>query len=544
MLSRRQFLLRSGSAGAALVFAPQTALETFAAPKGAAAQLLRGGRFSQGVLSGDPTPHGITLLTLVDQVGGSGRVRLEVARDRDFRNVVASKTIATSGHRNHSVKARVDGLRAHERYFYRFETRDKQSPVGRFQTALPSDSREPVRFAFFSCADYTHGYYNAYDLMRREDVDFVVCLGDYIYSEAYHSVAGGTGVRDDTIGQPNPQHDNFVREALTLGDYRDKYALYRSDKLLRETHARFPMITIWDDHEVQDNYAGGAPGGGLDPSLRFSGTRKEAAFKAFFESMPFYGGRTKQVYRHLRHGRNVDLILFDQRKYRADQPCGDAVAPACADWDQPRPFLGRKQMNWAKKRLSASKASWKVIGSETMMMPAKVTGGSYYGFDNWQGYPREREELLAHIKDQKIDDVVFITGDIHLFLAGDVRTDMGNGDSVAVEFVGGSITSQNFGETNINAGNGIVIPGNDANPHTSPAIIDSLRAFNPWIDQADFDHHGYALVTATRNSFDCTLKRVATIKQRSRQTLSARGFHYRLARGQKSIKGVNGPPAQ
>jgi alkaline phosphatase D len=172
-----------------------------------------------------------------------------------------------------------------------------------------------------------------------------------------------------------------------------------------------------------------------------------------------------------------------------------------------------------------------------------VTGGSYYGFDNWQGYPREREELLGHIKDQKIDDVVFITGDIHLFLAGDVRTDMGSGDSVAVEFVGGSITSQNFGETNINAGGGIVIPGNDANPHTSPAIIDSLRAFNPWIDQADFDHHGYALVTATRNSFDCTLKRVATIKQRSRETLTSKGFHYRLARGQKSIKGVNGPPA-
>ena len=132
------------------------------------------------------------------------------------------------------------------------------------------------------------------------------------------------------------------------------------------------------------------------------------------------------------------------------------------------------------------------------MMPAKVTGGAYYGFDNWQGYPQEREELLGHIKDEGIDDVVFITGDIHLFLAGDVRTDLGNGESVAVEFVGGSITSQNFGETNVDAGGGVVIPGNDANPNTSPSIINALRAFNPWIDQADFDHHGYALVEASR----------------------------------------------
>ena len=543
MLSRREFLLRSGSAGAALILAPQTAAETLAAPRGAAARLLRGGTFRQGVLSGDPTPHGITLLTVLDDVSGAGRVRLEVARDRDFRHVVASKTIATSDDRNHSVKARVEHLAPHERYYYRFETRDRHSPVGRFQTALPPDSRQPVRFAFFSCAEYTHGYYNAYDVMRHEDIDFVVCLGDYIYGEAYHSVAGGTGVRDDPVGEPNPQHPNYVREALTLADYRAKYALYRSDKRLRQLHARVPMVAIWDDHEVQDNYAGGESNGGLDPSLRYSTARKRAAYKAFFESMPFYGGPTKQVYRHLRQGRNVDLILLDQRQYRADQPCGDTVSPPCADYNQPRAFLGRKQLNWAKRRLSASKATWKIIGSETLMMPAKVTSGAYYGFDSWQGYPQEREELLAHIRDQRIDDVVFITGDIHLFLAGDVRTNLGNGESVAVEFVGGSITSTNFGEMTIDAGGGVVIPGNDANPHTSPAVIDALRAFNPWIDQADFDHHGYGLVRASRTGFDCTFKRVATIKQRTRETLTTKGYRYHLVRGQKSIKGVNGPRA-
>src|SRR5918997_4123913 len=237
MLSRRQFITRSGAAGAAVVLAPQAALE--AAANGKARPLLRGGRFRQGVLSGDPTPRGITLLTVLDEARGRGSVRLEVARDSDFRRVAARRTIATSGRRGHSVKARIGGLRPHERYWYRFETRDEQSPVGRFQTALPADSNERVRFAYFSCAEYTHGYYNAFEVMQRDDVDFVVCLGDYMYAEAYHDLLGGTAVREDRVGrEPHPDNRSIKREAVTLADYRAKYALYRSDPALRKLHAR------------------------------------------------------------------------------------------------------------------------------------------------------------------------------------------------------------------------------------------------------------------------------------------------------------------
>jgi alkaline phosphatase D len=214
------------------------------------------------------------------------------------------------------------------------------------------------------------------------------------------------------------------------------------------------------------------------------------------------------------------------------------VAPPCAEYDEPRTFLGRKQMNWLKRRLSASKATWKVVGSQTMMMPAKVTGGSYFAFDSWQGYPQEREELLAHIKDEGIDDVVFITGDIHTFIAGDVRTLGGAGPSVAVELVGGSITSRGIGE-----GEAGLLPGNDRNPATSPGVLGLLRAANPWVDQADLDHHGYARVTATQQRLDCELVRMATIKRRSRAKLPSSGFTYSIARGQTSIKGVNGPAA-
>ena len=144
-------------------------------------------------------------------------------------------------------------------------------------------------------------------------------------------------------------------------------------------------------------------------------------------------------------------------------------------------------MNWVKDQLRSSDAVWKVMANELMVMPAKVLGGAFFTFDNWQGYPREREELLTFIRDRQINDVVFVTGDIHTFIAGDVRTAMGEGDLVGLEFVGGSITSLNLGESDIPAGGGVTIEGNDANPSTDPAIIEALRGFNPWVDAADFD---------------------------------------------------------
>src|SRR5262245_14765248 len=124
MLTRRALLRRSAAAGAAILLVPEAT---------ARAAVLRDAKFGQGVLSGHPTPNGATLLTLLDDVEGAGTVRLEVATDSAFRKVVASRPIKTSAAKGFSVKARVTGLKPHERYYYRFETRDSHSPVGRFQ---------------------------------------------------------------------------------------------------------------------------------------------------------------------------------------------------------------------------------------------------------------------------------------------------------------------------------------------------------------------------------------------------------------------------
>lgn len=540
-ITRRRFVTGAAAGAGALVFAPQSF--SLGLANAAKAPMFRGGRFVDGVISGDPTPRGITLWTRLDGVEGAGRVELEIATDKAFRRVVQRKQIATSGKVGHTVKARVEKLKAYEEYYYRFSTRNGESRVGKLRTALPADSQQPVKFAFFSCQDYTHGWYNAHEIMARGDYDFVVCLGDYIYAETYHSVKGTkTAVRDDRIGRSGP-NDSIVREALTLADYRDKYQLYRSDKALQAVHAKFPMVMLWDDHEVQDNYAGKPDDGGLPAAKRFNARRKAAARKAFFENMPAFAGSSGQrMYRSLKFGGVMDLIVMDQRGYRADQPCGDAVVAPCEGYDQPRDLLGRTQMDYVKAQLAGSKAAWKVLANEVTIMPTKVLGGANYTYDTWSGYPREREELLTFMRDRQIKDTVFITGDIHTFIAGDVRTNAGNGETVALEFVGGSITSQSLGEITLDAGNGVKIQGNDANPQTNPVIIDSLRKENPWVDQADFDHHGFARVTASPTGFDVEMVRLETIKKKTTKTLPNTGWRYQVARGQTSIKGVNGPP--
>ena len=541
--TRRQFLGRASGLAVTVVVPPALMA---AAAQGASRQY-PGGRFPDGVIAGDPTADGVNLWTRVDPRGAasSGWVTLEIATDKGFRKVVARKRIATNAANNHAVKALVRGLKAREEYYYRFATRTSSSAVGRFRTLPPAGSQEPIRFAFWSCQEYSHGYYNAHTVMAKGDYDFVVCLGDYIYAETYSSTKNGKGVRNDPIGRTNPTNPDIMREAVTLADYRAKYSLYRSDPSLQAVHRKFPMVMLWDDHEVQDNWAGGAAGGGLAAGKRFSAARRAAATKAFFESNPAFAGATrKRLYRSIPFGGTVELIAMDQRSYRQDQPCGDAVVAPCADYDQPRTLLGRTQLDWVKSRLAASTATWKILANEVTIMPTRVLGGANFTYDTWIGYPREREELLTFIRDRQIKDVVFVTGDIHTFIAGDVKTGDGvTGDTVATEFVGGSVTSQSLGEIDLDAGGGNVIKGNDANPNTPTAIIDALRGINPQVDQADFDHHGFGVIDARSDGLTCSLVRVETIKKKTTKLLPADAWTYQVARGQPSIKGQHGPAA-
>ncbi len=522
-IDRREFL--QGAAGLALGAAAATQLPSHATAAGKAAlRPVRGGAFRQGVASGQPTHRSMTLWTKLSDVERQGSLILEVAKDPGFDRVVERRKVQARKQSGHAVKTRVTGLDPHERYFYRFEANGRSSRVGEFRTLPPPGSREPVRIGLFSCQDYVAGYYTAHRGLVREDLDLVVCLGDYIYERQYYEPQ-----RPDTTGA------NGDGEVQTLAEYRDKYALYHSDRHLQKLRARVPLAAIWDDHEVEDNYADEQPGKAtLDPRIPFLKRRKNG-YRAYFEHMPFApAGHRKpgdrfRIYRSIKLGQTAELLLLDQRQYRDEQPCGDTIPPTppCTDAernDPSRTYLGTEQMAWLKRRLRASTATWKLVGNQAMIMAFDVPATQPINVDQWDGYGANRAELMAHIAQHEIENVSFLTGDIHTFFAGQVsetgrQSAPGVPASLATEFVAGSATSLGIPET-INATTGVPLP-----PAIQALIADSaaLRGNNPHFAYSNTERRGYGVVKASGDKLEVEYRSpVTTLEPKSQvETLQA-----------------------
>jgi alkaline phosphatase D len=343
----------------------------------------------------------------------------------------------------------------------------------------PADSQEPVRVGFFSCQAFEAGYFTAHaGLANEPDLDYVVCLGDYVYELPFYS-----GPRTDTVGN-----------AQTLDEYRRKYALYHSDARLLELRRRHPMIAIWDDHEVEDNYAAFLPGEATPAAERRSAfaARRAAGYRAFFEHHPRIRvpEEPDRTYGAVSLGAHADLFLLDQRQYRDDQACGDRFFVPCDESEAPgRTLLGGPQKQWLKDGLAASRASWKLVANQAMIMALDGPPRNEINKDQWDGYAAERSEILGDLAARGVRDVAFITGDIHTFFAGDVTATGRQGSPtdpapVATEFVGGSMTSQ-----------GILPPSvEDPGGLATEAAVD---ANNPHIRFSNFRDRGYAVVEAS-----------------------------------------------
>jgi alkaline phosphatase D len=490
MITRRRFLA-AGAAGTAAIWLPDAALIADARSK-RKVPLARAGGFSTGVLSGDPSPHAVTLWTrLDDNEAAKLRVRLEVATDSSFRHVVLRRDVPVLAGSDHTAKIRVGGLKPDKRYFFRFATKTTHSEVGRTQTAPAPDSRRPLKIGYFACQDFSSGYYGVYKELLALDPDFVICGGDYIYDRIY-SDSGYGGVREDKAGE-GP--DSVAR---TRDQYRAKYRLGRSDSDLHELHRLVPLVAQWDDHEVVDNYVGTLKTSGADDGNDqdvYDSKRILAGWRTWHEYMPSLRfGKSFRTYRKLRFGRNVELFMCDSRSYRDDQPCGGSGFQPCSDLDQPRKYLGADQLAWLKAGLAGSKANWKLVGNQLMIMPFNVDNGVPVEVDSWNGYHAERNDLLAHIGD-KAKDVVFLTGDIHTFFAGEVWRAGESGAPVATELVGGSVTSLGTSQVLSQTGGGGIIPPEVIKPATDAGIPQN----NPWIKFAETRTHGCAFATIDDN---------------------------------------------
>lgn len=524
--TRRTFLAGGAlTAGAVLLDGPAAlANRRFRAAQPKVPVATTGG-FSLGVASGAPTTTGGVLWTRVDDLTRTSFVTLEIATDKDFRKVVQRKRIRATAVRDFTARSTVSGLKPGTEYFYRFSTKATDSPVGRLRTLRPADSNEPVRIGVMSCQSYEAGYYTALaGLAAEPDLDMVVGLGDYIYEQNFYD---GPAERADRLGA------NKDGDVQTLAEYRSKYRLYKADRNLQAMHHLFPFVSVWDDHEVEDNYREGGPDSASTDPENFANDnttprrvpfkeRQRAGYLSYFEYMPIVRRKPTQnvIYQTIRLGRHAEVFLTDQRQYRSPQPCADQIAVPCAEAASAgRTMLGATQKAWFKDALKASRATWKLWGSEVMLMGWDSAPGVQLNQDGWDGYKAERTEILEHVLANDIKNLTVLTGDIHTFVAGSLFTDgRVTGRPVGTEFVGGAISSKGLEDTF-----GPVTPAGQL-----------LLATNPHLDYLELTRRGYMTVTASAADLKVRFRSPAStmVPTSSVSTLAA----FTVANGSTSVQ--------
>lgn len=409
--------------------------------------------FSLGVASGDPLPHSVVLWTRLAPNPLQGivlpplkiPVQWQVATDPKLAKVVAQGTAIADPEFAHAVHVVVNRLQPDRWYWYQFQAGGEASPIGRTRTLpLPQAAVARLAFGFVSCQHYEHGYYTAYRHLAAEDLDLVFHLGDYIYEGEAR-----TGRPRQHIG-PNP---------VDLDSYRRRYALYKSDPDLQAAHAAFPFICTWDDHEVENDYAGAISENFANPEVFLR--QRAAAYRAYYEHLPLRPlaqpqGPNMQLYRRFSFGNLADFSVLDNRQYRDDHACardgrgGGQVVTDCQERLAPeRTMLGQAQERWLLNNLAQAQARWTVIAQQGLMAELEQMPGpgEAYWSEGWDGYAANRQRILQFIQARRPANPVVIGGDIHSFWVTDLRPDFRDPRSpvVATEFVGTSISSRGPG---------------------------------------------------------------------------------------------------
>ncbi|XKF33347.1 alkaline phosphatase D family protein [Alicycliphilus denitrificans] len=480
-------------------------------------QRLRHNPFGLGVASGEPLAEGVVLWTrlLPENLADAGApwagpltVRWEIADDAQFRRIVQRGTATALPELAHSVHVEVRGLQPARWYHYRFMLDNVASATGRTRTAPAPDTLEQrLRLVYASCQRWENGFYAAWRHACADQPDLVLFLGDYIYENP---------TPKDQSGLARVHGLHLPRR---LADYRERYALYKSDPDLQAAHACAPWVVTWDDHEVQNDYAGSH---GLGDAAEWLLLRT-AAWQAFYEHMPLRAAALEpsafqglQIYRRLAWGRLARLHVLDTRQYRDLQACrvpgsrsAGAVRPAtCPELAAPqRSFLGRQQEDWLQAGLEQDahmqSTRWSVLAQQTLLSPRHYPSGQQSA-DSWDGYPAARERLLSRLAERPPRNTVVLGGDIHQNYVCNVMAPPNDGAAriLASEFCGTSISSR--------AG-------------TTQDKADAIRRSNPHVLLARSEERGYGLCDITPTQWTTQLRAI-------RDPLDAGSDAYTLAR--------------
>lgn len=273
-------------------------------------------------------------------------------------------------------------------------------------------------------------------------------LGDYIYEYKPDNALDGRKARPD-------------REIYSLYDYRARIASYRTDEDLQSSHAKFPWIPVWDDHEVANNAWRNGTSNSEGEVFR---KRKQAAVRAYFEWMPI---RQVDMDDHLRIWRNFsvgtlfDLMMLDTRNYDRDLTVlsgflglggNSAEVERLAPLEN-RTIMGFEQEAWFYDQLSQSSrrgAAWRIVGNQVIFsrMTLGILGERPFNRDQWDGYLANRDRVYQHLFDHSINNTIMLSGDSHASWVSDLAwldkhpydKDTGAG-AFGVEFAGTAVSS-------------------------------------------------------------------------------------------------------
>jgi alkaline phosphatase D len=387
--------------------------------------------------------------------------------------------------------------------------RARTSPAGRTLT-LP-DSLDPstpliaaiplprVRFATASCQNYTHGHFVAYREMVRDDPDFVIHLGDYIYDTAF----GETFRQHPSSGAPQ-----------TLQDFRRWHACYKSDRFLREAHAALPFFLAIDNHDAIDHN---------DPS---KASLRAAAYQAWYEHMPVRGypgsgANAFSVHRCIRVGKLAQICLLDGRQFRDPWDlCGDDYdrnygfgnyRRRCeAIFAEDRSMLGTAQEHWLDERLRQNSAAWNVIASPGPFLPfSYLEGGRDLRYVSaWDAYPANRQRVARALAQSTTGHPMILSGDVHSFWAVDGSAVREPRERIpVVEFVTSSISA-------------------NWPPVLAQPVSDNL-SHNPQVRFYDPAHRGYLLHQVSASEWQTTARGVDDVQDDESPVRSVARFRVR-----------------
>ncbi len=455
-------------------------------------------RFGLGLASGCPRATSLVLWTRLTGAAlpAAAEVRWELADDEGFSKIVASGSEQAVAADAHSVHAEPTGLSPDRWYWYRFSALGARSTVGRTRTAPAGNANATrLRFAIASCQRFDHGNYAAWGDMAKQELDLVLFLGDYIYEYA---------------ATPNvTANDKATRQHLggvcrSLDDYRQRYSQYKSDPQLQAMHARAPWILTWDDHEIDNDWAGNVSQS-LEPHFEI---RRAAAAKAYWEHMPFRKaqrpqGPAIQLYEHYDWGSLARIITLDDRQFRDPQVCpkpgrgGGNTVPLsdCPDFlDPKRTLLGTTQERWLAETWDTTRP-WNLLAQQTLMSrmnwqenPAKP---GIYWTEGWDGYPLARQRLLQDLAARAPANTVVLGGDVHANYVSDLKLNFDDDKAavLATEFCGTSITSEGLDQ----------------------ARVDRALPHNPHLRYGRADQHGYMAFDLQAGRLDVQLRTVRAI---------------------------------